>query len=81
MKRYIFLLNKEKMFRLIKKLLCLSHNFQTWFCDTGHLLYFPQMSAFPFHTFVVLLYQFLRNVTQKEYLPFHIHTSSKSSTT
>ena len=32
-------------------------------CITDHLLYYPQMSIFSFHTFVILLYKFARNGT------------------
>ena len=39
------------------------HGFETWFHNAGHLLYYPQMCAFSFHNFFVLLYQFLRNRT------------------
>ena len=42
---------------------CLSLNFQTWFHKADHLLYYPHMSVFSFHTFFVLIYQSLRNGT------------------
>ena len=32
---------------------CFSHKFQTWFHDTDHLLYYPHISMFSFHTFAV----------------------------
>ena len=40
-----------------------SDKFQAWFLDADHLLYYPHISVFCFHIFVVLLYQFLRNGT------------------
>ena len=58
-----FCLKKKSNVSLNKKVICLSHNFQTWFYNADHLLYYPQMSVFSFHTFFVLLYQFLRNRT------------------
>ena len=52
------------MFRLIKKVIFISRDFQTGFNNGDHLLYYPQMLVFFFHgTFYVLLYQFLRNKT------------------
>ena len=33
------------------------------FYDTYHLLCYPHISGFSFHTFVVFLYQFVRNGT------------------
>ena len=38
------------------------------------------MYVFCFHTFFVLLYQFLRNRTQEQYYFFSIHTRRKRST-
>ena len=46
---------------------CFSHKLQTWFHDKHYLLYYPHISVFSFHTFVVLLYQLLRKGTQKEH--------------
>ena len=40
---------------------CFSNKFQTCFHEADHLPYYPHISVFSFHTFVVLLYQFLRN--------------------
>ena len=51
--KYIFVQERKAMFCLINYF-CLSHNFQTWFHIAGHLLYYPHMSAFSFHTFLVL---------------------------
>ena len=61
--KYIFVKKKKSDTLLNKKDVCLSHDFQTWFYKTDHLLYYPQMSVFSFHTAFVLLYQFLRNGT------------------
>ena len=63
---------KEYTFLFKKEMLCLkqffaSHNFQTWFHDADHLLYNPQIYVSPFLTFLVLLYQFPRKGTGKEY--------------
>ena len=42
------------MLRLIKKLFfCLLHNFQNWFHNADHLLYYPQRSVFSFHSFLL----------------------------
>ena len=58
-----FCLKKKSNVSLNKKVICLSHNFQTWFYNADHLLYYPQMSVFSFHTFFVPLYQILRKRT------------------
>ena len=50
-----FCLKKKSNVSLNKKVICLSHNFQTWFYNADHLLYYLQMSVFSFHTFFVLL--------------------------
>ena len=55
-RKYIFLFLKKRNVLLNKK-----RYFYFNFHDAGHLLYYPQMSVFSFHTFVVLLYQFLRH--------------------
>ena len=61
-----FCFKKKNNVPLITKVICLSHNFQTWFHDAYHLLYYPQMFVFSFYTFVILLRQFLRNRRQKQ---------------
>ena len=58
----MFFLFKKKRNVLLNNFFCFSHDFQTWFYDAGHVLCYPEMSVFSFHTFVVLLYQ-LRNNT------------------
>ena len=40
-----FYLKKEKQC-FAKSYFCLSHDFQTWFHNIDHLLYYPQMSVF-----------------------------------
>ena len=62
-KSNIFVPERKAIFHLIKNYFCLSHNFQTWFHNADHLLYYPKMSAFSFHTFFVFLCQSLRNGT------------------
>ena len=64
--KHIFVQERKAMFRLEKSFFCLSNNFQTLFHNADHLLYYPQMSAFSFHTFFILLYQSLRNGTCKQ---------------
>ena len=58
-----FCLKTKSNVSLNKKVICLSDDFQTWFYNADNFLYYPQMSVFSFHTFFVLLYQFLRNET------------------
>ena len=62
--KYIFVQERKAMLWLLKSYFCLSHNFRTWFHNTDHLLYYPQLSVFSFHTIFILLYQPLRNGTQ-----------------
>ena len=59
----IYLCLKYKSNVRFENVICLSHDFQTWFYNADHLLYYPQMPVFSFHTFFVLLYQFLRSRT------------------
>ena len=59
--KYIFC-SRKKSDVLFNNYFYLSHNFQAWFYNADHLLYYPQMSVFPFHTFFVLLY---KSVTKK----------------
>ena len=56
--KYIFVKKEKQYFEHFEY-------FQTWFHNADHLLYNPQMSVFSFHTFYVLLYQFLSNRTKK----------------
>ena len=57
-----FCLKKKSNVSLNKNVILVFHTIFTLdFID--HLLYYPQMSVFSFHTFFVLLYQFLRNGT------------------
>ena len=42
--KYIFVWKRKAMCHLIKTLFCLSQDFQTWFHNADHLLYYPQMS-------------------------------------
>ena len=59
-----FCLKKKSNVLLNKKVIFIfQHDFQTLFRNAEHLLYYPQMFVFSFHTFFVLLYQFLRNRT------------------
>ena len=53
------LLNKKVVFVFV------FHNaiFITWFHNADHWLYYPQMSVLSFHTFLLCLYQSLRNRT------------------
>ena len=48
-----FFFGRRKAVFLHKKVICLSNLFQTWFYNSDHLLYYPQMSVFSFHTFHV----------------------------
>ena len=48
----IFLLKKEKQCFTQKSYFCLSSNFQTWFHNADHLLYYRQLPVFSFHTFL-----------------------------
>ena len=60
LKKY-FSLNKkrkEEMFCLIKKVFLFFTQYSNFMM---HLLYYPQMSVFSFHAFIILLYQFLRH--------------------
>ena len=60
-KKYIFLFKKKGMSCLIKNDIFIFYTiFKLSWSD--HLLYYPQMSVFSFHTFFVLLYQSLRHV-------------------
>ena len=52
---------KKKM--LNKKIIFIFHNFQTRLHNTDHLLYYPRMPIFSFHTFAILLHKFARNRT------------------
>ena len=42
---------KKKCFASQKSFFCFSHDFQTWFHDTDHLLYYSHMFVFSLHTF------------------------------
>ena len=63
---------KKEMSHSIKKVFLFSTRFSN-FQDTYHLLYYPQMSVFSFHTFEALLHQFLRHRAYKEYLSFSVN--------
>ena len=52
-KKKFFFWKKKSYVLLHKKVICLSNLFQTWFYNSDHLLYCPQMSVFSFHTFHV----------------------------
>ena len=64
--KYVLVQDKTAMFGIIKKLFLSFTQFQTWFHSADHLLYYPQLSVFSFHTIFVLLYHSLRNGTQKQ---------------
>ena len=62
-KNKIYLCLKKKSNVLFdKKVICLSHDFETWFYNADHLMY-SQMSVFSFYAFFFLLYQFRRKGT------------------
>ena len=48
-----FSLKKKRTVPLNKSYFCLSNDFQNWLHDTDHILYYPQMSVFSFHTFLL----------------------------
>ena len=57
--KYIFVWKRKAMFLFKKSCFCLSHKFQTSFHNTDHLLYNPQMSVVPFHTFFCSLISYM----------------------
>ena len=61
--KYIFVQERKAVCRLIKKLFLSFTQFSNNFI-TDHLLYYPQMSLFSFHTLFLLLYHCLRNGTK-----------------
>ena len=50
-KNKIYFCLKKKSSVSLNEKVCLSHNSQTSFHNADHLLYYPQMSVFSFHTF------------------------------
>ena len=59
-----FCFKKKRNVPLNKKVTLVFHTIlKTLFHKANHLLHYPQMFVFSFYTFVVLIYQFLRNRT------------------